>query len=206
MMIQNMIIALGGLVVQSQVNQYDISFISGYTATNKIYGLLEMAAIAYGFAMVTYIGQNYGAHLVDRIKKGIKDACIVAVVTSAIIALCMLLFGRTITGMFLTGEGADVVEAGNVAYKFLVIMSLPLPVLYILYITRSSLQGFGDTVNPMVSGIAECVTRILIALFAVNLLGSTAMLVAEPAAWFAAMVLLIGALFKRIRGLEKSTD
>lgn len=206
MMIQNMIIALGGLVVQSQVNQYDISFISGYTATNKIYGLLEMAAIAYGFAMVTYIGQNYGAHLVDRIKKGIKDACIVAVITSAIIAVCMLLFGRTITGMFLTGEGADVVEAGNVAYQFLLIMSLPLPVLYILYIARSSLQGFGDTVNPMISGIAECVTRILIALFAVNLLGSIAMLVAEPAAWFAAMVLLIGALFKRIRGLEKSTD
>lgn len=205
MMIQNMIIALGGLVVQSQVNQYDISFISGYTATNKIYGLLEMAAIAYGFAMVTYIGQNYGAHLVDRIKKGIKDACIVAVITSAIIAVCMLLFGRFITGMFLTGNGADVVEAGNVAYKFLVIMSLPLPVLYILYIARSSLQGFGDTVNPMVSGIAECVTRILIALFAVNILGSTAMLIAEPAAWFAAMILLIGALIKRIRDLDKTS-
>ena len=205
MMIQNMIIALGGLVVQSQVNQYDISFISGYTATNKIYGLLEMAAIAYGFAMVTYIGQNYGAKLVGRIKKGIKDACIVAVITSGVIAVCMLLFGRAITGMFLTGDGADVVEAGNVAYQFLVIMSVPLPVLYILYIARSSLQGFGDTVNPMISGIAECVTRILIALFAVNLLGSTAMLVAEPAAWFAAMVLLIGALVKRIKNLEKTS-
>lgn len=205
MMIQNMIIALGGLVVQSQVNQYDISFISGYTATNKIYGLLEMAAIAYGFAMVTYIGQNYGAHLVDRIKKGIKDACVVAVITSAVIAMGMLLFGRTITGMFLTGEGADVVEAGNVAYQFLTIMSIPLPVLYILYIARSSLQGFGDTVNPMLSGIAECVTRILIALFAVHIFGSTAMLVAEPAAWFAAMLLLIGALIKRIRGLEKTS-
>ena len=153
--------------------------------------------------MVTYIGQNYGAKLVGRIKKGIKDACIVAVITSGVIAVCMLLFGRYITGMFLTGNGADVVEAGNVAYQFLVIMSVPLPVLYILYIARSSLQGFGDTVNPMISGIAECVTRILIALFAVNLLGSTAMLVAEPAAWFAAMVLLIGALVKRIKNLGK---
>ena len=57
----------------------------------------------------------------------------------------------------------------------------------------------------MISGIAECVTRILIALFAVNLLGSTAMLVAEPAAWFAAMVLLIGALVKRIKNLGKTS-
>jgi Na+-driven multidrug efflux pump len=43
------------------VNGFGVSFIAGYTATNKLYGALEGAGIAYGYAMVTYIGQNYGA-------------------------------------------------------------------------------------------------------------------------------------------------
>lgn len=28
---------------------------------NKLYGVLEISAVSYGYAMVTYTGQNYGA-------------------------------------------------------------------------------------------------------------------------------------------------
>lgn len=203
MMLQNMIIALGGLVVQSQVNRCDLTFISGYTATNKIYGLLEMAAIAYGFAMVTYIGQNYGAGLTGRVKKGILQASAAAVVTSAAIGAAMILFGRQITGMFLTGDAAEAAAAGETAYLFLRIMAVPLPVLYILYIARSSLQGLGDTVMPMVSGAGECVTRIAVSLAGTHIAGSTALLAAEPAAWFAAMLILVGSLAGHIRKMER---
>lgn len=205
MMLQNLVISLGGLAVQSQVNRCEITFISGYTATNKIYGLLEMAAIAYGYAMVTYIGQNYGAGLTSRVKKGVRQAVIAAVATSVVIGGLMIVFGRDITGMFLTGEGAEVGMAMDTAYLFLVIMAVPLPVLYILYIARSSLQGLGNTVVPMVSGAAECATRIFFAYAVVLIAGSKALLMAEPAAWFAAMVILTGSLLKKIREMEKKS-
>ena len=204
MMMQNMVISLGGLVVQSQVNRCDLSFISGYTAASKLYGLLEMASVAYGFAIMTYIGQNYGAGLYDRMKKGIKDACIIAVITGGLIGLGMLVFGRTVTGMFLTGSGREVAAAGDTAYLFLQIMAIPLPVLYILYIVRSALQGLGDTFMPMMSGIAECAARILISIFSVYLIGETAMLVAEPAAWIAAVIILVSSLYKRMKKLSKT--
>ena len=203
MMMQNMVISLGGLVVQSQVNRCDLSFISGYTATNKLYGLLEMASVAYGFAIMTYIGQNYGAGLYDRMKKGIKDACVIAVITGAVIGVGMIVFGRQVTGMFLTGSGPEVAAAGETAYLFLKIMAIPLPVLYILYIVRSALQGLGDTFMPMVSGLAECAARILISVFAVYAIGETAMLIAEPAAWIAAVIILVSSLFKRMKQIKK---
>ena len=61
MAFQNAIIAVGGMIVQSVVNGFGVIFIAGFTATNKLYGLLEIAATSYGYAMVTYVGQNLGA-------------------------------------------------------------------------------------------------------------------------------------------------
>ena len=57
--VKNIIIAAGGMVVQTVVNGFDsMAFIAGFTATNKLYGLLEIAALSYGYAVTTYVGQN----------------------------------------------------------------------------------------------------------------------------------------------------
>ena len=54
--VKNIIIAAGGMVVQTVVNSFDsVTFIAGYTATNKLYGLLEIAALSYGYAVTTYV-------------------------------------------------------------------------------------------------------------------------------------------------------
>ena len=56
------------------INGYGFLFVAGFTATNKLYGLLEMAAISYGYAIVTYVGQNLGAGKIDRIRKGVRSS------------------------------------------------------------------------------------------------------------------------------------
>ena len=59
--LQNGIISIGGIIVQFVVNGYGVIFVAGFTATNKLYGLLETAAISFGYALTTYNAQNYGA-------------------------------------------------------------------------------------------------------------------------------------------------
>lgn len=86
MAFQNAIISVGGMIVQSVVNGFGVLFIAGFTATNKLYGVLEVAATSYGYAMITYTGQNLGAGKIDRVKKGLRSAVIVAVFTSAVIS------------------------------------------------------------------------------------------------------------------------
>ncbi len=54
---QNVIIAVGGMV-QSVVNRYGTLFVAGFTATNKLYGILEIAAVSFGYAVTTYVGQD----------------------------------------------------------------------------------------------------------------------------------------------------
>lgn len=61
MAVQNMIISIGGMILQSIVNGFGVVFVAGFTATNKLYGLLEIAAVSMGFAVSTYAGQNLGA-------------------------------------------------------------------------------------------------------------------------------------------------
>ena len=68
MALQNVLIAIGGMVLTSAVNRYGTYFLAGFTAMNKLYGVLEISAVSYGYAMVTYTGQNYGAKRYDRIK------------------------------------------------------------------------------------------------------------------------------------------
>ena len=59
--VQNMVIHIGGMVLQSIINTYGVAFLAGFTATNKLYGALELAAIAFGYSIATYTGQNMAA-------------------------------------------------------------------------------------------------------------------------------------------------
>lgn len=195
---QNTIIAIGGLVIQSIINGFGVIFIAGYTASNKLYGILEIAATSYGYAMVTYVGQNLGAGLFQRIRQGVKHALGIALATSVVIALTMLLTGRFLVGSFITGNPEEVLAATDIAYQYLAIMSIFLPILYLLHLYRSSLQGMGDTMLPMASGIAEFVMRTGAALTLPRLLGKEGIFYAEILAWVGADLILITAYYVRI--------
>lgn len=92
---QNIIIGVGGLVVQYVINGYGFLFVAGFTATNKLYGLLEMAAISYGYAIVTYVGQNLGAKQFDRIKSGVRVSLLISLATSIVISRCNVFIWKT---------------------------------------------------------------------------------------------------------------
>ena len=197
---KNMIIALGGMAVMAVVNTFGTAFIAGFTSTNKLYGLLEICALSYGYAVITYVGQNYGAMRFDRIKAGMKSATILAVVTAVIISALMFLFGRPITMLFISTENpADALQAGNVAYYYLCVMAAWLPVLYILYLLLSALQGLGDTVRPMISGMIELVARVSIAILVAYIGYESGIFFAEIIAWTGAVVYLWYHYRKRIK-------
>ena len=201
---QNGIIAVGGMVVQSIVNKMEIAFIAGYTATNKMYGLLEIAALSYGYAVSTYAGQNLGAKEYDRIHKGVHSSAMIGVLTSCAIAGVMFIAGEAILGGFVSSE--DPLEAAlAVRYgkEFLNLMSLWLPVLYILHIYRSALQGMGNTVMPMTSGLIELGIRIAAALLLVGVIGYSGLFYAEVLAWLGADLILIPSYYIMMRIVKK---
>lgn len=202
MAFQNAIIAVGGMIVQAVVNGFGVIFIAGFTATNKLYGLLEIAATSYGYAMVTYMGQNMGAGKIKRIHDGMRAAVVIAILTSVVIAACMLGFGRFLLGLFISGAPETVEATLAVAYRYLAIMSVCLPVLYILHVTRAAIQGMGNTVLPMLSGVAEFIMRTASALLLPRLVGENGIFYAEIMAWAGADVILVISYFIVVRKLS----
>lgn len=199
MAFQNAIIAVGGMIVQFVVNGFGVIFIAGFTATNKLYGLLEIAATSYGYAMVTYVGQNLGAGKIRRIKQGVRSAVIIGTITAVIIAVIMLLGGKYILGLFISGTPEEYEMTMGIAYYYLAIMSICLPILYLLHVLRSAIQGMGNTVLPMLSGIAEFIMRTLSALLLPALAGQNGIFFAEILAWAGADVILVTSYFVKIR-------
>jgi len=200
---QNVIISVGGMVVQSVVNEFGFLFIAGYTATNKLYGLLEMAAISYGHSMTTYAGQNYGAGNLKRVRIGTRSGAFTAFLTSLVVSAAMIAFGKSILLMFINGTPSEVTEVLAVAYRYLCIMSIFLSILYMLHIYRSTLQGLGDTVMPMVSGIVEFLMRVGSVLLLRGWLAGDSIFYAEVFAWAGAVGLLFVVYLYKMRRMEK---
>lgn len=200
---QNVTIAVGGLVVQYVVNGYGLLFVAGFTATNKLYGILEMASISYGYAVVTYVGQNLGAKKPDRIRRGVKASAVIAFATSAVISVIMLLLGRNILSLFISGDPQQTEQVLDIAYRYLFMMSCFLWILYFLYVYRSALQGLGDTLIPMISGIVEFIMRVGVSLLLPRFIGQNGIFYAEIMAWTGAALLLSASYFWRMGRLEK---
>lgn len=196
--LQNAIISVGGMVVQSVINRYGMLFIAGFTATNKLYGILEIAATSYGYAVTSYVGQNLGARLLARIKRGMRSAAVIAFITSVAIGVAMLVFGKLFLGLFISGTPEEIEASMAIAYHYLAIMSIALPVLYMLHIYRSALMGLGDTVVPMASGFVEMVIRIGIAMLLPLLMGQEGIYYAEIGAWAGAAALLVAGYYIRM--------
>ena len=201
-MFQNTVISVGGMVVQSVINGFGFLFVAGFTATNKLYGLLETAAISFGFYITTFVAQNMGAGNYGRIRKGMRSGAAMALLTSVAVSAVMLLFGRQILSLFISADAGQADEVLYIAFHYLTIMSIFLAVLYALHAYRCALQGLGDTVTPMVSGIAEFVMRVLAALLLPRVMGQEGIYYAEILAWIGAAAILVTAYYRRM-GREK---
>ncbi len=195
MALQNTLISIGGMVLTSVVNQFGTNFLAGFTAVNKLYGLLEVAAVSYGYAMVTYTGQNYGAGKIERIKKGVRAGFLISVLTSLLVGFILLIFGQQILTFFIKENE----EALQVGWTFLRIMAICLPILYLLHMYRSVIQGLSDTFIPMISGIFELIFRIGIAMFLPLWFGQAGLYPVEVGAWIGADLILIPSYYRKIR-------
>jgi len=154
------------------------------------HGLLELAATSYGYAVTTFVSQNLGAGKTGRIRSGVRAANVVSLLTSLLIAAAMLLFGRAILSCFISGTVQEVADTMAVAYHYLSIMSVCLPILYYLHVTRSALQGLGNTLLPMLSGVLEFVMRVFAALALPRFVGESGIFYAEVLAWLGADAVL----------------
>ena len=199
---QNLVISIGGLVLQGVVNGFGFIFMAGYNAAARLQGLVEIAGSSLGNAVGTFTGQNYGAREMGRVRTGLRKSAQIGFALALVIGAVMVLLGRPLLSLFISDDPALAEQVMDFAYQFLCVMSAGLPMLYLLFVYRSTLQGLGDTFVPMISGFVELVMRIGSALLLPLLLGVWGIYLAEIAAWAGAAVLLIIGCYRRLHSLD----
>ncbi len=204
--LQMAIIGVGGMVLQFVLNQFGTTVIAGFTATNKLYGLLESSAISFGFAMNTFVGQNLGARKFDRIHEGVRSVIKLSILLCLAIGGIMILFGKPLLSMFVSSSAQNKEQVLDIAYQYLFIMSCTLIFLYLLHAYRAALQGLGNGKKPMISGLMETLMRVGVSLILPRIIGEIGIFFCEPAAWFGAAVYLIFAYYSEIRKIVRKLE
>jgi len=134
-----------------------------------------------------------------------RAGLVIALITSGVIAAVMLGCGQWFLSCFISEQDAGSGEALAVGVRYLRLMSCCLPVLYVLHMTRSCVQGMGNTLLPMVSGISEFVMRTGGALLLPSVMGEVGVMCAEVLAWFGADLILVPSYFIVMRRIRQKT-
>lgn len=203
---QNLIISFGGLILQGVVNTFGFIFMAGYNAAARFQGLVEIAGTALGNAAGTFTGQNYGAGKMDRVRSGLRQSARIGFALALFTGLIMVCFGKPLLSLFIREEAGLSEQVMDYGYDFLRIMAAGLPMLYLLFVYRTTLQGLGDTVVPMISGFVELALRVGAALLLPMVIGHWGVYLAEIGAWAGAGVFLIAGCYRRLRIIGKTGE
>ena len=186
--LQYVVITGGGMILQSSVNLQGSLFIAGYTATNKLYSFLQCFAMSFGVSACTFLSQNFGAKLYDRVKQGVVDSVKIVSLTALIITGIALLTRWQILRVFIDVNEAGGGEALEIAVRYLTIMAPCFIIVHLLHVFRNVLQAIGVAVWALASGVAEFIARVLMSQIVIHWIGTDALFVAEPASWLGAML------------------
>ena len=152
---QGALIALSCMVLQGVVNSFGETVISAYTIEGRIEQLSHQPFGSLAAAVTTYSGQNMGAHKLDRVKKGYRQALLVVLIFSIMMIPLNFLLGRFIVRLFVKDEA--VIAVGVKAIRFTCLFYFPLGMIYLV---RGVLNGCGDAGFAMMNGIVEVSSRI----------------------------------------------
>ena len=184
--VQSIVITLSNIIIQSQINSFGVDAIAAFTSYFKIELILYLPIIVLGQALVSFVGQNYGAKQYDRINKGVKYSMVVSVIITMVVSTLIIINSDYVFAIFTSN--VDVMKYG----KEIVSITFPFYFLYaILECLSSQVRGRGISIPPMIITLFSfCGVRIIfliVLLIKNNSISSIAL--TYPISWLSAVIL-----------------
>jgi len=162
---QNSIIAIANVVVQSNINAFGMLAVAGSGVYSKIEGFVFLPITCFSMSLTTFIGQNLGAKQFDRAKKGARFGVICSITLAELVGVLVYTFMPVLATFF--DSNPKVVEIATLQahteslFYFLLAFS---------HCISGILRGAGKSAVPMyVMLISWCAIRITYITIAVQL-------------------------------------
>lgn len=102
--IEAVMYSISNIIIQAALNDFGVDTVAAWAAYGKIDSLFWMINSAFGTSIVTFVGQNFGAGRMDRIKKAVRIWLAISIVTAAAISVLILTNDRFFLGIFTSDE------------------------------------------------------------------------------------------------------
>jgi len=171
---------LSNLITQSSINSFGDITTAAWTAYAKTDAIIWMVLGAFGIAITTFVGQNYGAGQPGRIRSSVR-VCM-AMSAAAVISMSILevIFREPILGIYTTDPA--VIQVGSYMMRF----AVPFIFLFIpVEIMGGAMRGYGYSLVPtLITGAFACVFRIgWVALVVSRWHSLSVLIVCYPISW-----------------------
>lgn len=207
--VQNSVIALANVVVQSNINSFGKSAMAGCGSYSKLEGFAFLPVTCFTQALSTFVGQNLGAGRHDRVKRGVGFGIACSCIMAELIGILSYLFAPQLIGLF-----CDSQEAINFGTQHMRTICLFYCLLAFSHCIAGIMRGAGKATVPMFTMLAcWCVFRVTYISIAVRLVNAlTTVSWAYPITWsLSSIVFLIYFLkadwihnFDRVAAKERS--
>ncbi len=188
--IQQSIVSIGMMLVQSVVNGFGSEVLAGYSAAMRIESICIVPMAAMGNAVSTFTAQNIGAGQKERVKRGYFAGYIIIALFAAAICITLELFHIPIISSFLNKESSQLaLQTGTSYLKF---MGFFFVLIGLKMITDGVLRGAGDMKVFTVANLVNLTIRVFVAFHFAPVWGVAAVWYAVPMGWTANYLLSFG--------------
>lgn len=154
--VQNSVIAFANTIVQTQINSFGKYATAAYGTHGKIEGFAFLPIVSFNMAISTFISQNLGAGLHDRVKQGARFGIVAAVLMAELIGVLCYIFAPQLIGLF--DSNAEVIRLGTMQART---VSLFFFLLAYSHSIAAVCRGAGKAFVPMFIMLGVwCVLRI----------------------------------------------
>ena len=154
--VQNSVIAFANTIVQTQINSFGKYATAAYGTHGKIEGFAFLPIVSFNMAISTFISQNLGAGLYDRVKQGARFGTVAAVLMAELVGVLCYIFAPQLIGLF--DSNAEVIRLGTMQART---VSLFFFLLAYSHSIAAVCRGAGKAFVPMFIMLGVwCVLRI----------------------------------------------
>jgi putative MATE family efflux protein len=183
--LQSTMYSVSNLIIQAGINSFGSVTAAAWTAHDRMCSINWMVVSAFGVAITTFVGQNFGAQKYDRVGLGVRHGGTIASLTSAVITV-ILLFASPILFGFFTETPALI----DLATRMIRVMAFGYICMSLTQVLGGIMRGCGETVTPMwVSIIQTIALRVPIAYLLAYLTRSPEFPHGNPIALFGSLMI-----------------
>ena len=158
---QSVMYNISNVIIQAGVNTLGTDNVTAWATYGKVDGLYWMMINALGISATTFVGQNFGAGRLDRVRKGAGACMVIGVVLTASVGVVLYNGGHLLVELFTTDRQVQAISMDLLHFM------VPTFITYIaIEILSGTLRGVGDAWMPLViTGIGVCAVRVLWIMF-----------------------------------------